>query len=237
MVAVPPVDLGLQLKPEREAGRQRAVVFPYSVIPGGVENVAELKDELARDPTVAAHCAGFDVARVRLVRMDHERAAYVSYRLGDHIYWTSRKLTIHKGETVITDGDHTARTRCGNLVADLPLGPLSPREPTPEALDTPVPPDIPLGPGFESALPPTSEWILDPPTIPLPVFDPIGVTTISPPPFPLGGGGTKTLGTPSLPTPEPSSLVLVCAGLAILFFLRTRAKIRQAYSQFGDKLR
>jgi hypothetical protein len=103
-------------------------LYPYSVIPGGAEDVAELRSAVARDPVVAEHYAGFDLGHARLVRLDDDRQAYVSYRLGDHVFWTSRKLTLHKGETVFTDGNHTARTRCGNLVAEIQEALLNPPE-------------------------------------------------------------------------------------------------------------
>ena len=203
---------------EPSAGRFMAVLYPYSVIPGGVESVEELRSALAHDPAAAAHYAGFDLARARLLRMDQSRAAYVSYRLSGHIYWTSHKLTIRKGETVITDGDHTARTRCGNLVADVPLGPLSPREPTPEIFDSALPLDVPMGPGPEVELPPTSEWLLEPPTIGISPPDPGGGVYIPPTPLPIDGPLLPN--TPAAPTPEPNILVLVAAGLAMLLVFR-----------------
>ena len=205
------------------AGRFAAVLYPYSVIPGGVQSIAELSSALARDPTVAAHYGGFDVARARLVHIDRERSAFVSYRLGDHIFWTSHKLTLRQGETVITDGDHTARTRCGNLVADVPLGPLSPREPAPEIFDTPVTLDMPFGPVPRFDLPPTPEWILEPPTIGTGSPRPGGGLSIFPSPFPPA--------TSTLPTPEPgvAVLLLICAGFVIFLVLRRARKNRLAH--------
>src|SRR5690348_10711538 len=44
-------------------------LFPYSVIPGGAHSTAELKSALAHDPVAAAHYAGFNVARTRVVRV------------------------------------------------------------------------------------------------------------------------------------------------------------------------
>jgi hypothetical protein len=154
--------------------------------------------------------------------LDRERSAYVSYRLGDHIYWTSHKLLLRRGETVITDGDHTARTRCGNLVAEVPLGPRSPREPSGRLLDMPFPVDMPLGPPLEFELPPTSEWTLGPPAFEVSPPEPeAGLASVAPP-FPLGfeqGGSGMSL-PPVVPTPEPGALLLVSAGLVFLLAVR-----------------
>jgi len=92
-----------------EANRKRParVVYPYSVAPGGVKSVEELK--------------------------------------------------LDKGETLITDGVHTALTRCGNLISETVSEPIFRNEPTVQEMDTPlypqvtdirttsnVPPDIPV---------------------------------------------------------------------------------------------
>ena len=109
-------------------------LYPFSVIPGGVENVRELRRALARDPVAADHYAGFDLAKARVIRLNHDWPLYVSYRMGDRIFWTSKKLRIHKGERVITDGAHSARTvgqvrRHKNKIADSPHPPSPRREP------------------------------------------------------------------------------------------------------------
>lgn len=114
-------------------------VYPYSVIPGGISNVQELRKIVAEDPVVAAHYFGFDLAHAQVTRLRSERLAYVSYRLGDRLYWTKRKVKLAKDEIVITDGTHTARSRCGNLVSETPSSPTSPDEPPAKSLDTPIP--------------------------------------------------------------------------------------------------
>jgi hypothetical protein len=112
-------------------------LFLYSVIPGGVENVSDLGRAIVNEPLAAAHYQGFRLARARVIRVNEERAVYASYRLDSHIYWTHRKLTIAKGETLITDGEITARARCGNQISAVPLAPVTPAEPAAEALETP----------------------------------------------------------------------------------------------------
>jgi hypothetical protein len=110
--------------------------YPYSVIPGGVYNVRELTDAIGRDPLVAAHYLGFDVTRARVIRLSQDRMVYVSYRRNNQIFWTKKNLKLTRGEALITDGTHTARTRCGNLVSEIPVGPVSPNEPGEQTLDT-----------------------------------------------------------------------------------------------------
>jgi MYXO-CTERM domain-containing protein len=94
--------------------------YRYSVIPGGAYTAEELKTALAHDSVAASHYAGFHVDETRIVTLQSDRVCYVSYRVGDKLYWTRRPITLHKGETLLTDGVHYARTRCGNRVADSP---------------------------------------------------------------------------------------------------------------------
>jgi len=119
-------------------------VYSYSVIPGGAANPEKLQAAIERDPVVAAHYADFRVSDVRVVRLASERKVHVSYRLGDRIFWTKNEVTLHAGETLLTDGEHLARTRCGNRVAEVPAGPLSPAEPPAEVINSPVFPHPPI---------------------------------------------------------------------------------------------
>ena len=115
---------------------QRAV-FPYSVVPGGVDSVDELRKAIAADPVVAEHYKGFDLSKARVERLETPRVAHVSYRIGRNVYWTSKPVVLPAGERVITDGVCIARTRCGNQVAARP-GVTSPAEPAASVLDTPA---------------------------------------------------------------------------------------------------
>jgi len=121
---------------ESEAGEQPA--FPYSIIPGGARSAEALRKAIDADPVVRAHYANFDLAKVHVVRLTEPRVAHVSYRLGDHVFWTRRPLLLKADETLLTDGVHYARTRCGNQLAVTP-GAISGSEPSAEALDAPVP--------------------------------------------------------------------------------------------------
>lgn len=112
------------------------LVYRYSVIPGGVASSAALAGEVMRDPVVAAHYAKFDVAKARVVKLAAPQWKHVSYRVGDKVFWTSKKVMLAAGEAVITDGKITARTRCGNQVSDVAMAPvMMANEPAPEVLD------------------------------------------------------------------------------------------------------
>jgi hypothetical protein len=203
-------------------------LFPYSVIPGGVGNEIELARALANDPVAAAHYQGFRLAKARVIRVNEARAVYVSYRLDSHIYWTRRTLRLAKGETLITDGEIAARTRCGNLISAVPLAPISPAEPAAEALENPEDPpllaetnapfDLPLAPPPESDIQIIGHHggIFIPPFFPAipggPGSSPgIPVSPLPPPP-------------PPIPTPEPGTLLLISVGLSSVWMLRKKQK-------------
>jgi hypothetical protein len=111
-------------------------VYPYSIVPGGVTDRAELARVLKTDKVAAAHYAGFQVDRVKPVTVAKARAVYVSYRKGDQVYWTSRKVMLAEGETLLSDGNSEIRTRCGNRISDTARLPVGANEPSPEVLDT-----------------------------------------------------------------------------------------------------
>jgi hypothetical protein len=115
------------------------VVYPYSVIPGGIRSRADLVASIANDPVVAEHYANFDLSQARFIRSDEPQIVHVAYRLRNKVYWTAKTVKIPPGETLISDGNSVARTRCGNKVAALPQGPISPgEEPPPETFEIPL---------------------------------------------------------------------------------------------------
>jgi hypothetical protein len=198
-------------------------VYPYSVIPGGVESAADLRNSVLRDPVVAKHYEDFAVERTRVVRLNQNRSLYVSYRLGDRVFWSRKPMMLPKGETVITDGVHVARTRCGNRLSEVPAGPVLAAGPelesapelaelfpgSPGALGPPELPGLPV----PTSTPPITS--VTPPGSPLPP----GGGIIVPPIIPVPGGGTTP---PPVPTPEPQTLLMLSAGLTGLWLARKK---------------
>src|SRR6185503_73029 len=122
---------------ELEAARDEAprAVYPFSVVPGGVYSPEEFADALAADAAVGAHYGDVTPAALHVENVDSPRAAYMSYRIGDQIYWTKRKLALHEGEQVLSDGSVTIRGRCGNRLSDEPMQPTSDAEPPVQAFE------------------------------------------------------------------------------------------------------
>jgi hypothetical protein len=111
--------------------------FPYSVIPGGAYSQSELRFASQNDSLVREHYLAFDISSTRLVTLTADRYQYVSYRVHDQIYWTKRRLRIPKGEILLTDGRHYARSRCGNRLSNTPQQPTANLEPPEAALNLP----------------------------------------------------------------------------------------------------
>jgi hypothetical protein len=116
-------------------------VYPYSIVPGGAKTVDDAKLAMAR-PDVRANYANIDFSKLRQEKLATNLSGYVSYRYGDKIYWTAKKLTLRAGETVFTDGVHTVRGRCLNCYSAFPMLPIRPNEPSEKVLDVPV--DVPV---------------------------------------------------------------------------------------------
>jgi hypothetical protein len=181
-----------------ETGTRRAV-FPYSVIAGGADSAQELRNAVMRDSVVAQHYSDFDLANVRRVTLTAPQLMYVSYRIGNKIFWTKRRLTLAKGETVLTDGHAMARTRCGNRVSALPIRPNALAEPTPEEFNAPELPHAASTPYLAAYSPvPSSNSVGGGEA-------PITVSSLTPlaPFFPFPGGGGVTVGGGHTSTTPP----------------------------------
>ncbi len=216
---------------ELRGGQTLRTVYPYSVIPGGVESVQELRKDIAEDPVVRAHYGGFDLTKAHVIRLPQGRLAYVSYRIGDQVYWTTHKLRLAKDEAVITDGAHTARTRCGNLVSETPVHPNSAKEPAIDTLDAPTVPGIVFPGGWTppvGGITPPPIVALDPP----PPGNPFNPPFFFLPPGGPGGpggpgdppGGGDPPGDPPTSVPEPAALLLMLISLPSLWMLSKRTK-------------
>jgi len=197
----------------------------YSVIPGGVASAEELRQAMEHDPVAAQQFAGFDFERAHLVQVSEQQSMHVAYRMGDKVYWTRKKVALHKGETLISDGKIAARTRCGNRIAVAPLGPPALAEPAEADLDQPlfsndmvtheVDPQtetyaavIPMAAPVEgNALQPTKRKAI--PFFILPFFG-------------LPGGGSSH--PPLAVTPEPATLLLFSSGLAGVYWKSRKAR-------------
>ena len=111
-------------------------VYPYSVVPGGVASQAELVRIVRSDKVVATHYASFNLSRAHAVTVAKPRAVHVSYRKGDKVYWTAKKVTLREGEVLLSDGKNEMRTRCANRVSDVAQFPVEAHEPSAALLDT-----------------------------------------------------------------------------------------------------
>lgn len=242
---------------EQESLRQMEgrPVYPYSVVAGGVRDAKELKWAAEHDPVVAAHYAGFDYRHARIEVLKATLAAYVSYRIGNKVYWMRHPISLKKGETVITDGKITARSRCGNRVEEVPQQATSSSEPPAAKFEEPMHP----GTGTAFVAPPTpfQSALLNRPGLPglgpappLSLFDPLGNgswTPIAPPPLPglcgvgkkpkgsggtEGGTGKKRKGDPcgngggGGEVPEPGTWLLVASGLAAIYWKARQRLVR-----------
>ncbi len=119
------------------AARSLRPNYPYSVIPGGAYSRAELRVVNQRDPLVREHYSDFNVNAAQLVTLTADRFQYVSYRLHNQIFWTRKRLRILKGEVLLTDGRHYARTRCGNRLSPTAMAQTSPLQPPDKLLSLP----------------------------------------------------------------------------------------------------
>ncbi|MGA2879510.1 MAG: hypothetical protein ABSG13_11205 [Bryobacteraceae bacterium] len=174
-------------------------VYPYSLVPGGAENVHQAKVAMA-DPALKAQYADIDLAQLKQVKLTTNLSGYVSYRWGNKIYWTKKALTLRAGETVFTDGTHIVRGRCLNCYSALPMLPTRPTEPTAKVFDTPVEMPVtvysfPKLPVMAPELPvPPGELTPTVPVLPLDVASTIGSTT---------GGGFRFPLIPIIPIIPP----------------------------------
>lgn len=174
----------------------KRAVYPYSVVPGGVQSPEELEQAAAHDKVVAAHYAGFDFKRARVIELKQPQLMYLSYRMRDKIYWTSKRIRLHAGEKVISDGKMIARTRCANQVSESAKNAVSPEEPPAEKFDQPFIADG--GTAMKSPFPGT----FDSAQRALPAFDGGGGTAPLTSSYlfgPGGGGGFPPVFAPPIP--------------------------------------
>ncbi len=214
-------------KPARFLARTPGV-YAYSVVPGGVKTPDDLRAAMARDYAVRRHFAHFDYSHARLVRATEAREVYLSYRIRDTVFWTRRKIRLHLGELLLTDGNITARARCGNQISDTAKPEVSDEEPDEDVLDRPVAeldpgPSFPIRPLLAPSDLPVGQPI--PPQLFASAFFPyvpVGV------PIPSGvcrnDDGVVSKHCPPKrhhkppAVPEPSTMVLIGSGLTLILW-------------------
>jgi hypothetical protein len=206
-IAAAPADGTAGVSPATEvaaASLAERPVYPYSIVAGGAASVDELKKAIDSDPVVAGHYENFDLSKTRVEKLTKPKVVYVSYRMGNDIYWTRKPLVIRAGEKVLTDGENIARTRCANQLSSIP-GPTSEFEPPAVTLDTPVLRPLPTPP-ITLVLPPGGGSLGVPPIgtpRPIPTGIPIPPgTTFNPPPI----GTPTTTETPEQAPPDETPL-------------------------------
>lgn len=221
---------------------EKRKVYPYSVVPGGAKTAAEAKSAMS-DPAIECHYAAFDLTKLKQETLTADLLGYMSYRVGDQIYWTTKLLRIRAGESIFTDGIHIARGRCLNRYSKTPMLPTRRQEPSEITFNTPV--ELPLPsltlakiplPEPPKLPPPLEELTPEVPTLPppsgsasrggfwfpiIPFIPPIHrhhpppVTPIGPPPPPPAGI-----------VPEPDYLWLLAGAAAAIGLIRMRPKKR-----------
>jgi len=205
-------------------------VYPYSVVPGGVKDPDDLRYAALRDYVVRRHYAHFDYSHAQLVRASAAREVYLSYRVRDSVFWTRRKIRLHLGELLLTDGKITARARCGNQISDTAKPEVSNEEPDEDVLDQPVvtvesapslpirpllaPPDLPSGQPSPPKLFAGGFFF---PYVPVGVPIPSGVCR-NEDQIVAGHCRPKRHHKPPLVSPEPSTMVLIASGLALILW-------------------
>ena len=210
-------------------------VYPYSVVPGGVQDPNGLREAAARDYVIRRHYARFDYSQARLVRATEAREVYLSYRIRDTVFWTRKKIRLHPGELLLTDGKITARARCGNQISDTAKPEISNEEPEEDVMDRPVaqiepgpsfpvrplltPPDLP---GGEPIAPQLFANIFNFPYVPVAVPIPSGACHLN---DEMVSGHCRPKHHHTPPVPEPSTMVLAASGLAFILW-RYRKTIR-----------
>lgn len=135
--------------------RVEKAVYPYSVVPGGVWSKEDVARAAQSDTVVADHYGEINTDQVRPVTVVKPARAYVSYKKNGKVYWSSRKISLHQGETLLTDGSQCVRGRCGNRLSDVPREPVLPPDQEPD----------------EKALNSNPELTLDAPAANEPVFE------------------------------------------------------------------
>jgi hypothetical protein len=209
----PPGQLPIEMaEPAQEPRSPARPVFRHSVIAGGAYSADEVEAAMGRDRVVATHYSTVNARELRVETLPEDRAAYMSYRVGDKIFWTKQKVRLKQGETILTDGVNHIRARCGNCIAFAPMEPTADDEPGEMEFDALTDhADV-----VQSRMPLGSDWLLQPIAgIPLPWLEGDFSDTFAPGGV-MGGG---PLGVPLFEyADDPTELELPGAAPEIVLF-------------------
>lgn len=191
----------------------------HAVTCGGVKGIEDLHKLMSSSTFAAGAYGKFDFHSARVTTLPSDVWTYVSYRIGDKLYYTKKPRLVKKGEPILEDANGMViLMRCGNVLELGPQPEINDYEPG--DIYPPAVEGLPAGPPVE-----TTELI--PPSIPTvpgyPVAPPEGGGTPYYP-YPVGccftGGGGTPPSTPPVSTPEPSGLALMALGLLTIFTIR-----------------
>jgi hypothetical protein len=206
---VTPTKVLASSKVVRARSELHQTIYPFSIVPGGIRSIDELRRAMASSPEIYEHFANFDFDHARYGRVTG--CYFVSF-LDHGIRWTKKCIWLND-EPMITDGKFTILLRCANRVSDKPQVPA-------EDVDISQPIIIPA--------PAVTGW----PSRPLlSSTDPLPAPTSSP-----GGTGgdppgcCPLVGFPGndprpVPVPEPSTVSMIglgVLGLALIYGLSLR---------------
>jgi hypothetical protein len=225
----------------RSGAHQASRIYPYSVIPGGIDGDGEFQAYRAVDKQLASHYLGIG-DHLTAATLSTERWLYASYRVPEGIYWTKNRIAVHQGEVVLTDGSNFVRARCGNRLSERPQMPVRKFEPpavttdlfqpgqpfVPEELPAipPAPLEATTFPVLPAVVPPSAHLSLivaspaNNTVVPLPATGSTGPSIWLPPP--------ASKGPPSILVPEIHTSTLMLSGLLILLAFSRLAARRRA---------
>lgn len=130
VVVEPPLPPSMEIaRPARTPELPSRPEFRHSVIAGGAYTPDEVEDAMHQDPVVAAHYSSINPRELRVESLSEDRIVYMSYRVGNDIFWTKKGVRLKQGETILTDGVNSIRARCGNCIAFAPMMPTTDDEP------------------------------------------------------------------------------------------------------------
>jgi len=127
-----------ELPADHKVDLSQRKVFPFSIVPGGTVSAGEVKAKVAADPVVRQHYANLNLGQLKPFRLSQPASAYLSYRIGNRVFWTTRRMYLKPGELLLSDGANLLRGRCGNRISTVPQHPILPgAEPTEATFDQP----------------------------------------------------------------------------------------------------